>query len=122
MESPKIFSTLIPISTFTLYKAINRPLLTSILQDLGKLENSLAARAKEVGFFQTRTEVRGPPDLDTLPTGSHLAAPLLCHAAEHGVPIALPRVINKEERDAAILYGTHTSSHKEADFIHTEWE
>ena len=39
--------------------------------------------------FQTCTEVSRPPELATLPAGANLAAPLLRHAAEHGVPIAL---------------------------------
>ena len=45
---------------------------------------------------------------------------LLRHAVEHGVPIAFTQVIDKEERDEAILYVTHTFTHKEAEFNHTE--
>ena len=55
-----------------------------------------------------------------IPTETHPAAPLICHAAEHGVPIALLQGMDKDERDAAILYGTHASARKEAEFIHTE--
>ena len=116
---PKIFSTLTLISTFTPYVKNNHPLLTSIPQELGKLDNSLAEQAKEVGFSQTCTEVQGPPDLDMLPTGAHPAAPLIRHADYHGVPIALSRGMDKEERDTSILYGTHTSACKEAEFTHT---
>ena len=111
---PKIFSTLTSISTLTPYVSINHPLLTSILQELDKLANSLAAWAKEVGFFQTCTEVQGPPDLDMIQTGAQPAYPLLRHAVEHGVHIALPRGMNEEESDAAIIYGMHTSACKEA--------
>ena len=89
-----------------------------MLEELGKLANFLGAREKEVGFSQTCTEVRGSPDLDMLPTGAHPAAPLLRHAAEHGVPIAFPRGMYEEERDDAILYGMHASARKEAEFIH----
>ena len=66
------------------------------------------------------TEVCGPPELDTLPAGSHLAASLLGHAAKHGVHITLPQGIDEEEIDAAIRYGTHASTNKEAGFIHVE--
>ena len=58
--------------------------------------------------------------MDMLPTGAHPEALLLRHVAEHGVLIALPRGMDEEERDSAILYGTHTSDCKEAEFIHTE--
>ena len=54
------------------------------------------------------------------PIGAHLAASILCHAAEHGVPIALSRGMDEEERDSAILYGKHISTRKEVEFIHTE--
>ena len=47
-------------------------------------------------------------------------APLLRHVAEHRLPIALPQVIDKEERDASIYNGTHAYFSKEAEFIHTE--
>ena len=86
---PKIFSNLTPISTSTPYVAINHPLLTSIPQELGKLANSLAVRAREVGFFQTCAEVCRPLELDMLPAVLHPSASLICHAEEHGVPIAL---------------------------------
>ena len=81
---------------FTPYVEINHPLLTSIPQELGKLANSLAARAKEVGCSQTWTEVQEPPELDMLPTVDYPAAPLLLHAAEHRVPIALPQGMDEE--------------------------
>ena len=64
------------------------------------------------------TEVCGPPELDTLPAGSHLAASLLGHSEKHGVHIALPQVIDEEEIDAAIRYGTHASPNKAVEFIH----
>ena len=92
---PKIFSTLTPIYKFTSYVAINHPLLTPMPQELCKLTNILAVRAREVDFFQTCTEVRGPPELDTLPSGAHPEAPLLRHAAEYGFPIALPQGMDK---------------------------
>ena len=49
---PKIFSTLTHIPTSTPYVEIHQPLLTSIPQELGKLDKSLAARTKEVVFFR----------------------------------------------------------------------
>ena len=51
---------------------------------------------------------------------AHPAAPLFCHAVEHGIPIALPRGMDKEERDATICCGPHASAIKEAEFIHAE--
>ena len=120
MVGTKIFSTITPISTFIPYVVINYPLLTSISQELRKSANSLAAQAKEVGFSQTCTEVRGLPELNILSTGMHPAVPLQRHATEHKVSIALQQEMDKEERYAAILYGTHASAHKEAEFIHTE--
>ena len=36
----------------TLYLDIHHPLLISIPQELGKLANSLAGQAKEMGFFR----------------------------------------------------------------------
>ena len=111
---PKILSNLTPIFTSTPYVAINHPLLTQIPQELDKLANSLAVRAREVGFFQTCTEVRRPPELDTLPVGAHPAAPLLRHEEQHGVHITLPRGMYKEERDTSIRYGMHASSSKGA--------
>ena len=38
--------------------------------------------------------------------GAHPVAPLLRHASEHGFHIALPRGMDKEERDADIYYDT----------------
>ena len=70
--------------------------------------------------FQTCTEVSRPPDLETLPSGAHLEAQLLCHAEKHGVPIALTRIMDKEEKEASILYGTYASANKEAECINTE--
>ena len=64
--------------------------------------------------------MRGSSELDTIPAGAHPLAPLLHHASEHGVPIALPRGMDEEERGAAICYGTHASASKEAEFIHAE--
>ena len=58
---PKIFSTITPISTSTPYIDINHPLLASISQELGNFADSLAELAKEVGFYQTCTEVCGSP-------------------------------------------------------------
>ena len=46
--------------------------------------------------------------------------PLLLHAKEYGVPINLSRGMYEENRDAAILYGTHASARNKAEFIHTE--
>ena len=96
----------------TPYIVINHPLLASIPQELGKLSNSLAAHSIEVGFFQICTEVHRPPELDTLPAEAHPAAPLLRHESDHGVPIALPQGMDKEERDADIYYDTHASNIK----------
>ena len=56
----------------------------------------------------------------TLPAETYPAAPLLCHTAEHGVPIALPGGMDKEEKEAALRCGTHVSALKEADLIHTK--
>ena len=92
---PKIFNSFTHIYTSTPYVETRHPLLTSIPQDLGKLANSLAARAKEVGFFSTCTKLRRPYELATLPEGAHPAAPLLRHTAEHGVLIALPQGMDK---------------------------
>ena len=47
-------------------------------------------------------------------------APLLRHVAEHRLPIALPRRIDKEERNASICHGTYAYASKEAEFIHAE--
>ena len=47
-------------------------------------------------------------------------APLLRHVAEHRLPIALTRRIDKEERNASICHGTHAYASKEAKFIHAE--
>ena len=58
---PKILSNLTPFYTFTSYVAINHPLLTPMPQELCKLTNILAVRAREVNCFQTCTEVHGPP-------------------------------------------------------------
>ena len=55
-----------------------------------------------------------------LPAGAHPANSLLRQAAEHGVPISLPRVTEEEERDTAIRCGTHASASKEAELIHAE--
>ena len=55
-----------------------------------------------------------------LPTGAHLAAPVIRHTAEHGVLIALPQGMDEEEKEAAIRYGTYASDNKEAEFINAE--
>ena len=47
-------------------------------------------------------------------------APLLSHAAEHGIPISLSLRMDKEEREAAIRYGTQASANNEEEFIHLE--
>ena len=59
------------------------------------MNNSLEAQAKEVGLFQTFTEMQGPPELDMLPAGAHPGAPLLRHSAENVVLIVLPRGMDK---------------------------
>ena len=41
------------------YVEINQPLLTSIPKELGKLANSLAAGAREVGFFKNAQKCAG---------------------------------------------------------------
>ena len=58
--------------------------------------------------------------METLLAGAHLAAPLLCHAVKHGIHIALLQGMEKEERDATICCGTHTSASKETELIHAE--
>ena len=57
---PKILSNLTPISKSTPYVAINHPLLTSILQEIGNLANSLAVQAIEVVFFKHAHSCAGP--------------------------------------------------------------
>ena len=64
--------------------------------------------------------MRRPPKLATIPVGSHPAAAIIRDEAEHGVPINLPQEMDKEEREASIRYGTHTSAIKEVEFIHAE--
>ena len=120
MECTKLFILLTHIPTSTSYVEIHHPLFTPIPQELGKLSNSLAAQAKEVDFFRTRTEVCGQPELATFPEGAHPASSLLRHAAEHGIPIALTQVMEKEKKEAAICCGNHTSTIKEAESIHAE--
>ena len=61
---PKILSNLTPISTFTPYVQINHPLLTSMPQEIGKLANRLAARAREVGFSNMHRSARSPRTVD----------------------------------------------------------
>ena len=100
--------TYLGISTVNPYLEINHPLLTYIPQELVKLANILAARAKEVNFSQTCTEVRGIPELDMLLTGAYTAAPLLHHTAEHVLPISLPRIMYEYERGAAQGGGVHS--------------
>ena len=59
-RGPKILSNLTPISMSTPYVAIKHHLLTSIRQEKGKLADSLAARAIEVGFFKHAWKCAGP--------------------------------------------------------------
>ena len=61
-----------------------------------------------------------PASRDSLSQKSRLGGLLICHAAEHGVPIALTRGINEEGKYASILYGTYASANKEANLINTE--
>ena len=68
------------------------------LRELGKLASNIAAQEREVEFFLTYIEVCGPPELKTLPAGAHPVASLLCHAAEYGATISLPRGMGKEDR------------------------
>ena len=56
----KILCHLTLISTSTPYVAINHPLLTSILQEIGNLANSLAVQAIEVVFFKHAYNCIGP--------------------------------------------------------------
>ena len=44
-------------------------------------------------------------------------APLIRHTAERGVLIALPRGMDKEEKEADISHGNYASANKEAEFI-----
>ena len=71
-------------------------------------------------IFRIFTEVRSPTELTTLPAGAHPVAPLFLHAVENGAPIALPLGMDEDEKGAAIRYGNHASSIKEAEFIHAE--
>ena len=75
---------------------------------------------KRGGIFQTCTELRGPPELAMLPEGAHLAAPLIRHTVEHGVPITLLLGMDKEEKEVAIRYGTYASSNKKSKFINSD--
>ena len=61
-----------------------------------------------------------PPELATLSAGVNPVAPLIHHTEEHGIPIALPRGIDEEEKEAAIRYGTYVSANSEAYFINAE--
>ena len=47
-------------------------------------------------------------------------APLIRHAADHGVPIALPQVMDEEDRYMTIRCGTHAYASKKVSFIHVE--
>ena len=62
------------------------------------------------------------PELATLPSGAHPAAPLLHHTEEHGVLVDLPQGMAEEEKEAALRYETHASAIKESEFIHTKLE
>ena len=55
-----------------------------------------------IRIFQTCTEVRRPLGLVMLPALAHPEAPLIRHATEHGVPIPLPRGMEKEDKEANI--------------------
>ena len=72
------------------------------------------------GGFQTYIEVRGLPELMTLPAVAHPEAPLLRDAAEHGVLIVLLQGMDDKEQEAALRYGTHAYALKDTEFIHTE--
>ena len=65
-------------------------------------------------FYPTKIILLGTPV--TLPAGAHPAAPLLRHAAEHGVLIALRQGIGKEEKESDLCCGTHVSAVKETEF------
>ena len=56
---PKIFKSIHKFSMPTTYVDNHHPLLISIPQELGKLSNSLAAQAKEVGFFKLAQKCSG---------------------------------------------------------------
>ena len=73
---------------------------------------------KRGDFFQTFPKLHNPPELDTLLKGLHTEASFLRHSAEHRVHISLPQVMDEEEIDAAIRYGTHASPNKAVEFIH----
>ena len=70
--------------------------------------------------FQSCTKVRRPPELATLPDRAYPASPLISHSEEHGVLVALLQGMYEQEIKAALRYGTHASSLKEAEFIHVK--
>ena len=61
-----------------------------------------------------------PPYLQELILDSHLAAAMLNHARQHGLPISLPRGMLEEELGADLHYGSNSSNMKEMDFVHQE--
>ena len=58
--------------------------------------------------------MQGPPEVETLPDGVHPAAPLLRHTDKYSVPVALPRRMDKQEKQVVLRFGTHASDLKEA--------
>ena len=83
------------------YVGSHHPLLTLTPQEIGKLENNLAAQEKELGF-QTFTEVCRPPELATIPKGAHQLPPILRHTSDHSVLINFSQGLEKEEKETAL--------------------
>ena len=77
------------------YVVSDHPIATYLPPDIGKLAQSIGARDKKVGFFQTCMEARGPPELHLLDMANHPSDPLVNHKATHGIPITIPKGMKK---------------------------
>ena len=80
----------------------------------------MADRARSVGFFQVFIEARGLYDLEYLPIGPHLAAPVLRHTRKHGVAVNVLRVMIYTELEEDVAYGNPSSANKENSFVRKE--
>ena len=116
---PKILSNFTHIYTSTPYVAINHPLLTSNPQELSKLSNSLAARARDVVFSKMHRSVWAPIT-GYAPSRSASRGPTPLPCIRSRSPYCLSNRNGEKERNSTILYGTHASARNEADFIHAE--
>ena len=102
-----IFKSIHKFTTPTPSVESKHPLFTSIPQEIVKFSKILAEQADEI-FLQTWNELRGYPELETLPTVAHPTDLFLPHAAENGFPIALPWGMDEQENQLALQYVTHT--------------